>query len=122
MILNIKLELPENDETTEQKPHAEHKVCVSAELNSVSKSHIQIIMGKMAKILMAQGISCFACPKSTYRLFPLSNACGELYLPRAQDALVSRMGLTILCGDDTPVATFELTLSLSRENPKRRAK
>ena len=31
-------------------------------------------------------------------------------LPRTRDVFVSRMGLTILCGDDTPVTIFELTL------------
>lgn len=119
MILNIKLELPENEKTTTQELTAEHKVCVSAGLNSVSESHIQNIMDKMAKILIAQGISCFGCPKSTYRLFPLSDACRKEYLSHAQNA-TSRMGLTILCGDDKTVATFELTLSPSWENSTRR--
>ncbi|CUX72139.1 hypothetical protein BN3590_04594 [Clostridium sp. C105KSO15] len=122
MILNIKLELPEDEKAVSQEPTTKHNVCVSEGLDSVSKSHIQMILGKMAKILMVQWISCFGCPKSTYRLFPLSDACGEVHLPRAQDASTSRMGLTILCGDDKPVATFELTLSPSRENSTRRAK
>lgn len=111
MVLNIKLELPEDGQTENPEPAAEHHVCVSEGLSSVSESHIQIILGKMAKILTAQGISCFGCPKSKYKLFPLSDVCGEVYLLRARDSSTSRMGLTILCGDDMPVATFELTLS-----------
>lgn len=122
MVLNIKLELPEVEKAAGQEPTAEHKVCVSERIDSVSKSHIQMILGKMAKVLMVQGISCFGCSKSTYKLFPLSDVCGEVYLPRARDASTSRMGLTILCGADKPVATFELTLSPYRENSIRRAK
>ncbi|RFZ77639.1 MarR family transcriptional regulator [Lacrimispora amygdalina] len=122
MVLNIKLELPEDEKAAGLEPTAEHEVYVSEGLDSVSKSHIQMILNKMEKILMVQGISCFGCSKSTYKLFPLSNACGEMYLPRAQDASTSRMGLTILCGTDKPVTTFELTLSPSRENSIRRAK
>lgn len=114
MVLNIKLELPEDEKAANHEPTAEHKVCVS-------KLHIQMILNKMAKILMAQGISCFGCSKSIYKLFPLSDACGEEYLPHAQNA-TSRMGLTILCGDDKTVATFELTLSPNRENSTRRDK
>ncbi len=121
MLLNIKLELPEDEKETSQEPTAEHKVFVSDALTSVSKLHIQMILNKMAKILMAQGISCFGCPKSIYKLFPLSDACGEEYLPHAQNA-TSRMELTILCGEDKTVATFELTLSPKWENPTRRDK
>ncbi|ADL03760.1 MarR family transcriptional regulator [Lacrimispora saccharolytica] len=73
MVLNIKLELSEDEKIAKQEPTAEHKVCVSEGLNSVSESHIQVILSKMAKALMAQGISCFGCPKSTYKLFgPMS--------------------------------------------------
>lgn len=122
MVLNIKLELPEDGQADGQEPAAEHEVCVSEGLSSVSEPHIQIILGKMAKLLTAQGISCFGCPKSKYKLFPLSDACGEVYLLRARDQSIRRMGLTVLCGDDKPVATFELTLSPSREDSTRRAK
>lgn len=111
MVLNIKLELPEDGQAENPEPAVEHHVCVSEEFSIVSESHIQIILGKMAKILTAQGVSCFGCPKSKYKLFPLSDVCGEVYLLRTRDSSTSRMGLTILCGDDMPVATFELTLS-----------
>ena len=121
MVLNIKLALPEDEKATSQEPTAEHKVCVSDALTSVSKLHIQMILNKMAKILMAQGISCFGCPNSVYKLFPLSDACWEESLPHAQNA-TSCMGLTIFCGDDKTVATFELTLSPKWENPTRRDK
>ena len=120
MTLNIRLELPKEDSAGHDAPALEHEVIVSDELASVSKSHIEIILQKMAQILMAQGISCFGCPKSKYKLSPLSDACGEMYIHHTRDVSIRRMELTILCGDDRPVATFELTLSPCRENSMRR--
>ena len=121
MVLNIKLELPaEGHHPETQEPVAEQEVTVSEGLSCVSKLHIQIILEKIAKLLTAQGISCFGCPKSKYKLSPLSDACGEVYIHHTRDVSISRMGLTILCGDDRPVATFELTLSPCRENSMRR--
>lgn len=93
----------------------EHEVIVSDELASVSKSHIEIILQKMAQILMAQGISCFGCPLSRYKLYPLSGDCREDLLPRAREQSLMRFGLAVLCGNKQ-VATFELTLSPSVEN------
>jgi len=121
MVLNIKLELPaEGNQPEVQEPVTEHEVTVSEGLSCVSKSHIQIILEKMAKLLTAQGISCFGCPKSKYKLSPLSDACGEMYLSRARDASINCIGLTILCGDDRLVATFELMLSPCQESSIRR--
>ena len=121
MVLNIKLELPaEGNQPEVQEPVTEHEVTISEGLCCVSKSHIQIILEKMAKLLTAQGISCFGCPKSKYKLSPLSDACGEMYIHHTRDVSIRRMELTILCGDDRPVATFELTLSPCRENSMRR--
>lgn len=67
MTLNIRLELPDESGSSQNTPSIEHEVIVSNELNSVSKSHIEIIIQKMAQILMAQGISCFGCPLSRYK-------------------------------------------------------
>lgn len=111
MVLNIKISLPDEEENTQNIVAAEHEICVSDELSSVSKSHIEIIIEKMAKVLDSQGVPCFQCSKSKYKLFPLSDACGEKYLFRAREASETRFGMTVLCGNDTPVYTFELTLS-----------
>ena len=93
----------------------EHEVIVSDELSSVSKSHIEIILQKMAQILMAQGISCFGCSLSHYKLYPLSGDCREELLPRAHEQTVLRLGLAVLCGNKQ-VASFELTLNPIVEN------
>ena len=115
MTLNIRLELPDDGETGQNELALEHEVTVSDELASVSKSHIEIILQKMAQILMAQGISCFGCPLSRYKLYPLSGDCREDLLPRAREQSLLRFGLAVLCGNKQ-VTTFELTLSPSVEN------
>ena len=75
MTLNIRLELPAEGCVDQEEPTMEHEVIVSDELSSVSKTHIEIILQKMAQILMAQGISCFGCSLSHYKLYPLSGDC-----------------------------------------------
>ncbi len=110
MILNIKISLPDEGETVKNESVMEHDICVSNELSSVSKSHMEIIIEKIAQVLDAQGISCFRCPKSIYKLYPLSDACREEYISQIQKGAV-RFGMTVSCGDDKQVYTFELTLS-----------
>lgn len=114
MVLNIKLELPVKEDSSEDNA-LEHEICVSDDLNSVSKQHIEIVIQKMAKILSAQGISCFECPNSRYKLYPLSDGCTGEYYIRAHKEYACRFGLAILCGD-RPVRTFELTLSPCENN------
>lgn len=119
MTLNIRLELPQEDVPADNTPALEHEVSVSDELASVSKSHIEMILQKMAQILMAQGISCFECPLSHYKLYPLSGDCQEELFPRARERSSLRFGLAVLCGS-RQVAAFELTLSPMTENETRR--
>ncbi len=52
----------------------------------------------------------FQCPKSIYKLYPLSDACREEYISHIQKGAV-RFGMTVSCGEDKPVYTFELTLA-----------
>lgn len=80
MVLNIKLDLPDESESGMDTPTLEHEVCVSDELLSVSKQHIELVILKMAKTLSAQGIRCFGCPKSKYKLLGwLHNTLPENY-------------------------------------------
>ena len=111
MVLKIKLQLPQEGFHENAAPEQEHEVTVSEELSSVSKHHIEIILQKVAKVLDSQGLSCFRCPKSKYKLFPLSDDClGDILEPMYKPEDVS-FGMTILCGNDKPIRTFELTLS-----------
>ena len=111
MVLKIKLELPKEGFHENAVPVQEHEVTVSEELSSVSKHHIEIILQKMAKILDSQGLSCFRCPNSKYKLFPLSDDClGDSLEPMYKTEDIS-FGLTVMCGNDRPIRTFELTLT-----------
>ena len=108
------------NETEESHSISEHEVIVSDALSSVSKSHIETILRKMADILSTQGISCFSCPLSRYKLYPLSDDCWEELIPRARGKSTVHFGLTILCGTNTSIATFELTLTPFEEHENRR--
>ena len=110
MVLKINITLPDETNSQADCTVTEHEVCVSEELSSVSKSNMETIITKMAQVLDAQGISCFRCPKSVYKLYPLSDACREEYISHIQKEAV-RFGMTVSCGEDKPVYTFELTLS-----------
>jgi len=110
MILKINLTMPDETNPQEDSAVTEHEVCVSEELSGVSKSNMEAVITKVAQILDAQGISCFRCPKSIYKLYPLSDACREEYISHIKKEAV-RFGMTVSCGEDKPVYTFELTLS-----------
>ena len=55
-----------------------------------------------------------------YKLYPLSDDCWEELIPRARGKSTVHFGLTILCGTNTSIATFELTLTPSEEHENRR--
>ncbi len=115
MTLNIRLNLSDENTAGCEPVQMEHEVIVSDEFSCVSKSNIEIILQKMADILIAQGISCFECPLSRYKLYPLSDDCQSVLSYRARERPSTRFGLSVLCGDKQ-TATFELTLSPIVEN------
>ena len=115
MTLNIHINLPESDSDNPDISIEKDESIVSDDLVCVSKSHIEIILEKLAAILIAQGISCFKCPLSRYKLYPLSSACREDLFPRAREETQRQFGLAVLCRD-RQVAVFELTLSPIAEN------
>jgi len=84
------------EENTEEELH---EVIVSEELICVSKSHIDAVVPKVAKILKTQGIHCAKCQNSTYKLYPLSCDCREGNLGFV---------LTLLCGQNETPYTFEI--------------
>ncbi|MCH5340553.1 MAG: MarR family transcriptional regulator [Acetatifactor sp.] len=111
MVLNIKISLSDEDGVKEEGVTLEPDICVSEELSSVSKSHMESIVRKMAEILDSQGVSCFRCQKARYKLYPLSDDWEGKYLCRPREALDKRIGMDVHCGNDKQVYTFELTLS-----------
>lgn len=113
MSLNIKINLLDEDHenAAEDKADPEPEVCVSEELSSVSKSHMEALVRKVAEILDSQGVSCFRCPKARYKLYPLSDDWEGKYLCRSCGALDRRIVMEVCCGNDRRIYTFELTLS-----------
>lgn len=109
MALNIKLDLPETDENECELPP---EVSVSKYLSGVSKSHIAVVLQKVAKILAAQGFPCCSCPQIQYKLLPLSPDCQEAILVSTDttrdDEL--RFLLVMSCNDAKEIFRFEIRL------------
>lgn len=107
MTLNIKIVLPEKD-------HIEAADSVSKTNSGVSNAAMETLAEKVAQILTTQGFSCFGCPKSTYKLYPLSDDCREAIMSsrpfREGTPQAERYRLAVSCGD-MEIFHFELTLT-----------
>ena len=110
MVLNIRIKLPAEDCKAKPKGASKHKVTVSDLSSSVSKAHIEIVLEKMAEVLDSQGLSCFRCPKSTYKLYSLSKDCRSIDIAENQSSQGICFGVSVLCGEDIPIRRFILTL------------
>ena len=96
------LSLPETEVIQdEQITIMEAEGCVSGQAGCVSKPHMKNIVQKVAQILATQGVSCCECPRTQYKLYPLSD-CKETDL---------RYSLQIVCLDGKMPYRFELTLT-----------
>ena len=80
--------------------------CASDYSISVSKSHTEILIAEVLKLLKTQGVCCTTCPRFQYRLYPLSDCVGVLWEHEAEDL---RLGLMLSCGS-TQTRYFELTI------------
>lgn len=110
MSLNIKLQIPD-DAGTGEACQDDPQICVAEQLSSVSKPQVERIVRKVAQVLETQGISCFNCPKSTVKLYPLSGDCTEAVKGAGGQPRVIRTGMVIQCGNDHPIYRFELTMT-----------
>jgi len=84
----------------EQISIIEDEGCVSSKQVSVSKSDIRSVIKKVAQILATQGIPCCECPRTLYKLYPLSDW-------KEGNMLYS---LKIACGNGDIRYQFEVTL------------
>lgn len=117
MVFQVPVNLPDNI-VSEDSPIQDEQIIIndgndifSSQAVCVSKSHIHMIIRKMAQILAAQGVSCCECPKTKYKLYSLSD-CKNGNL---------KYSLTIDCPDRKQPYRFELTLipqNISSENRK----
>ncbi len=125
MVLNIKIVLPDCGEETAVLDEPAAQAGVSKECDGVSKPWMDLILAKVLKVLAAQGFSCFGCPKSTYKLYPLSADCVEAIIHRQSSAPSSlstagRYVLMVSCGAGNDIFHFELTLTPLKGQPDRR--
>ncbi len=111
VVLNIRISLPDKAGKASDNAVLEPEVCVSEGLSSVSKTHMEAIVRKMAEILDSQGVSCFQCPKATYKLYPLSDDWKGKYLNHPHEVPGKRIGMDVCCGNVNRIYTFELTLT-----------
>jgi len=116
MSLSIRITLPESDcpEIVESESDGAPP-CVSNREFSVSKTHMEIITRKAAEMLSALGVSCCECPKSKYKLSPLSPACEEVIYQQAalQERRFpheERFNFELACEGLTRTFLFVLTL------------
>lgn len=101
MAFQIPVTLPDSTDDFVPETIHEDQITVSDSPNSVSKSHMKIIVEKVAEILAAQGVPCCECPKTRYILYELSDCKETNY----------RFSLTIGCQDEAMSYQFDLTLA-----------
>ena len=102
MSLNINIHLDEEPE----------EICVSENESGVSKSHTEIILQKVAKVLAAQGFPCFSCPRIQCKLLPLSDDCRKAIISTCNltDVKEYRYLLVMSCKNSTEIFQFEIRL------------
>lgn len=108
MSIGIKLSVPEAEASEPENAIDEEQICVSSGGNSVSKTHLRRMIGKVAKTLAAGGLVCCECSHSIYKLSPLSHGCKEA---------IEEFSLTIACGE-AELYRFELRLLPNTQNHK----
>lgn len=108
MTFQVPVHIPKASSLSETEPIREEQITimeaessVSGETACVSKTHMKKVVQKVAQILAAQGVSCCECPRTLYKLYPLSD-CKET---------IVKYSLQIACPNGKMPYRFELTLS-----------
>ena len=102
MALNIRVTI---DEDTDESSVSENE-------SGVSKSHTEIILQKVAKVLAAQGFPCFSCPQIQCKLLPLSDDCRKAIISTCNliDVTEYRYSLVMSCKNSAEIFRFEIRL------------
>ena len=108
MTFQVPVHIPDTPSIPETEPIRDEQITIMEADSSVpgqavcvSKTHMKKIVQKVAQILAAQGVPCCECPRTLYKLYPLS-ACKET---------IVKYSLQIACPDGKMPYRFELTLS-----------
>lgn len=125
MVLNIKITPPAETAAEVVSDPPATPGCVSKIGAGVSKTQMDFIIAKVSEILSAQGFSCFGCPKSTYKLYPLSDDCREAFpfgcfAGKGSCGFQHRLLLSVSCGAGNEIFRFELTMTPIRDQSDRR--
>ena len=113
MALNIEIKI--SDDAKEDSV-SDGKICVSNYLDSVSKSTVDAIVQKVAKVLSLQGFVCPLCPKSQYILLPLSECKDTTIIPvKVKDTENMRFLLLMRCSGKE-IFRFDVTLKRSERD------
>lgn len=98
---------------------SKYRITVPNGLSSVSKSVMEILLGKVAELLAAQGLPCLSCSESTLKLYPLSDDCVDATEKVGGQNAPVRFGLSVFCHQIAPLYRFELSVSsISDESAK----
>ena len=124
MALNIRVNIPEEEEIIEEtevmetekaislacqngeNEVSEAQISVSKNFRSVPKSHLVKMIQKAAKALYLQGIACCTCAHARYLLSPLSQDCksktvnAELLIRCTESENYYRFAFTAIPEDD----------------------
>lgn len=117
--LNIKVEVPD-DEVPAAKVSHTSPFCVSDELSSVPKRHIEWIIQKTVEALAHQGFTCFRCKESQIKLYPLSSDCRQTVHVESPTPHALRIELVVECGKHNPPTRFSVLISPLELDPSER--
>jgi hypothetical protein len=122
MSLNIKISIPDGGPG---KSESAPDLCVSNGECSVLNPHMEAALQKAVEMLAALGVPCCGCPKSKYKLSPLSPGCRKIIYP--QPAILGKrfphgeqFAFEITCDGQQRTFLFELTLSPAESKLLRR--
>ena len=103
MSLNIKIPVTNEPGTACEEAQS----IISNEPVIVSKTILDLIAAKVLNFLDLQGIACSRCPKSQYKLYPLSDDCeGSLGAESTEDPQY-RFRMEIVCSHNAPIYTLK---------------
>lgn len=102
LALSLPIHVPDEPAAV-QEPDISSQISVSDEDESVPKAHMEFLVDKVSKLLMAQGIPCCQCSKSKYQLSKFSD-CKGIY------------SLEIICPYGNMAYRFELRITPQAES------
>ncbi|MDO4275118.1 MAG: MarR family transcriptional regulator [Eubacteriales bacterium] len=97
LALSLPIHVPDEPAAV-QEPDISSQISVSDEDESVPKTHMEFLVDKVSKLLMAQGIPCCQCSKAKYQLSKFSD-CKGIY------------SLEIICPYGNMAYRFELRIT-----------